>query len=58
MAVSCITCSGPSSGESGVQTRAWDFGKAHSNIINWQRIIVKWETFLSPGNSEGWQLWE
>lgn len=58
MAMSHITCGSPSGGESEEQTLTWDFGKPNSNKINRQRNLVKWETYLSPGNSEGWQLWE
>lgn len=48
--------SGPSGGASQAQTRTWEFGKPDSDEIKRQRNLVKWETYLSPGNREGWQL--
>lgn len=58
VAVPPVTRGSRSSGDSEGQTRIWGFGKPDSNIINRQRNLVKWETYLSPGNTEEWQLWE
>lgn len=35
-----------------------DLGRPDSTLTNRQRNLVEWESCLSPGNSEEWQLWE
>lgn len=48
----------PRSGNSKGQLCTGDLGKPDLTITNRQRNLVEWESCLSPGNSEEWQLWE